>query len=98
MIARGVVPVGCPVDKKGAATADLSIMVGIAGRQSYEKHEYADGERFPLLRDRECLIQLVGDGEVTINGTSYRLMKADNHYATIVNGKIVGVLGKGRNG
>ncbi|HET7255599.1 MAG TPA: hypothetical protein VFJ46_17720 [Xanthobacteraceae bacterium] len=96
MIARGEVPVGAPVDKKGAATADLSVMVGIAGRQSYKQHVYADGERFPLVKDTECLIQLVGNGEVAIGGVSYKLLASENHYARIENGKIVSIQGKGR--
>jgi hypothetical protein len=91
MKALGTVPVGTPIDPSGAATAELAFMCGIAGRLSGEQVEYRDGEDFPLVTDKECLIQLAGPGEVTTHARTYRFGAQDMPYVTLRGGKIVHV-------
>lgn len=91
MKALGNVPVGAPVDPSGAATEELAFMCGIAGRLSGEQVEYQDGEEFPLVTDKECLIQLVGPGELATNARTYSFGAQDTPYVTIRGGKIVHV-------
>jgi hypothetical protein len=85
------VPVGAPVDPSGAATAELAFMCGIAGRIHGEQIEYLDGEDFPLVTDKECLIQLVGPGELTTNARTYNFGTQDQPYVTLRGGKIAHV-------
>jgi hypothetical protein len=91
MKALGIVPVGAPIDPSGAATAELDFMCGIAGRLSGEQTDYEDGEDFPLVTDKECLIQLVGPGEVTTAMRTYRFGAQDMPFVTLRAGKIVHV-------
>lgn len=94
MIAKGRVMVGCPVNADGEATADWNAMAGIAGRVSYSLQVYADGEEFPLVTDKTCLIVLAGTMDVPIGGLIYRLAQYESHYVTIAAGKIVDFQGR----
>lgn len=91
MKARGIVPVGAPVDKNGRATADLSAMVGIAARDDGLRHHYDDGEPFELVTDKQCLIHLVAACDVTIRGEAVRLFPGNANYVHIRAGRIVHV-------
>lgn len=91
MKALGSVPVGAPVDPSGAATAELEFMCGIAGRTNGHQTEYLHGEEFPLVTDKECLIQVVGTGEITTSVRCYRFVANEQPYVTLRGGKIVHV-------
>lgn len=96
MKARGIVPVGVPVDTTGAATARLAEMVGIAGRENGFQVEYRNRQKFNLVTDKECLVQLVGPCDLRLDGTVHRLQASDRPYVTIRHGKIVKIHGAGR--
>jgi hypothetical protein len=91
MRALGIVPIGAPVDQAGAATADLEGMAEIAGRLNGLQAAYDDREEFPLVTDKQCLIQLAGAGEVTTSVRTYRFGAGDQPYVTLRDGKIVHV-------
>lgn len=98
MKALGTVPVGSPVNIAGEATVDHKAMVGIAGRTSGMSSKYHEGEEFPLITDKECLITLIGPMEFMIGSILYRLNAFDYNYVTIRGGKIVDFQGRIHNG
>lgn len=91
MKALGTVPVGAPIDPSGAATPELEHMIGIAGRQHGHQLAYEEGEDFPLVTDKECLIQLVGPGQITTPVRTYNFGAQDTPYVTLRGGKIAHV-------
>lgn len=91
MIACGIVPVGHPVDADGRATSQWGAMVGVAGRGGPDRVVWRDGDEYPLISNKECLIVLSEPMEVVISGTAHRLGGRESHYVVIRNGKIVDV-------
>lgn len=89
MIASGDVPVGHPVTAAGAATSDRNLMAGVAGRGEPTRTVWRDGEDFPLITDKECLIFLNSPMDIVVGGLAHRLPGRESHYVTVAGGKIV---------